>query len=364
MTARTGAVTGLRSPTGAVAAAVLAAGAAAEVAPDGSVLAAVLDWLAGAIMVAAALRTATSDRGASRLALLAASAWFLATAAPDAANPRLSAWLSLTTLAYRALLLHWVVHRAHPSSRRTRIWTGVPVLLAYPLALTGTTVSAMATIAAAGTLALVLAVASTRSDIPSEGRRPLAAASVSMAALAGLWTAGARGVVGGEAYQVLALGCISLVAWLGTQPADSRLHGAVGQLVLDLGPTGRPASPVAASLARALADPDLQIRTFHRDTGWTDELGRPYADPLTATVPLPLPLPVPSPSSTLWPAAASHSSTAHRKAATRSSQGQRPRPLVSFWKAFGSRPSPGARRSPSAGPPPDFLPSTTSSDVV
>jgi glucose-6-phosphate-specific signal transduction histidine kinase len=36
---------------------------------------------------------------------------------------------------------------------------------------------------------------------------------------------------------------------------------------------------VAASLSRALADPDLLIRTFQPDTGWTDDRGRPVADP-------------------------------------------------------------------------------------
>lgn len=68
------------------------------------------------------------------------------------------------------------------------------------------------------------------------------------------------------------------VAWHLARPT-SGLSGAVGEIVLDLGPTGQATSPVAASLARALADPDLLIRTFQPDTGWTDDRGRPVADP-------------------------------------------------------------------------------------
>jgi hypothetical protein len=251
-------------------AAVVATGVAAEVVARAPVVAPALDWSVGAAFVVAAVRATPADRRAARLGLLCAAAWYLATAtSATAAAPALRTLAALTVLAYRGPLLHWLVRHAHVViGRPTAVLLGV----GYAACLTGTVVGAAATAAVAVALAVVLMVTTRRGEVPADLRRSRASTARMLVALGGVW--GSSLLAPALSTAITTVGLLA-VAWHLSRPATSGLRGAVGDLVLDLGPARRPTSPVAASLARALADPDLLIRTYQPDTGWTDDRGRP-----------------------------------------------------------------------------------------
>ena len=50
-------------------------------------------------------------------------------------------------------------------------------------------------------------------------------------------------------------------------------------MVVELGQDDRPATPLSASLAEALGDPDLRIVVFAPEAGWRDDAGRPASAP-------------------------------------------------------------------------------------
>ena len=55
--------------------------------------------------------------------------------------------------------------------------------------------------------------------------------------------------------------------------------GAERSLAIQLGPTRRPGLPLTAQLARALADPALELRYRVPDVGWLNEQGRQVPAP-------------------------------------------------------------------------------------
>jgi hypothetical protein len=217
-----------------IAAGVLVGGAVTEAAAP-TVLAGVRDWLVGAAFVAAAL-TAPVRRD-QVLGLLTAALWFLATAVSGTWP-----WLAgAVVLAHRGPLLHWLT-----AGRRRRVL----IVAGYLVSVAGGGVAAFGTALLGGWfLGPVWAIAATGLGPPI------------------LWEY---------------VGDVSLIlaaAYLARRSLRSRPSATIGELVVDLGPTGRPAGPVTARLAAALADPDLRLRVHRPDTGWTDESGVPVEPP-------------------------------------------------------------------------------------
>lgn len=249
-------------------AAVLVGGAAVEIVGAYPPVAAVVDWIAGAAFVVAALEV--RGRLGVVMGLVTAAAWFAASV------PAVGA---VGVLAYRGPLLHWLALHA-----RDRLATRVLIVVGYGVALTGTIASAAGTAAVAAGLATTVFWTSRYRARPADLRGADSRTAVVLVLLAGLWAATAAGLLPSQASEVLTTSTLVGVAWHLSRPGSAAaLSDAVGSLVLELGPTGRPPSPLTASLARVLADPDLQVRVYQPETGWTDELGRPTGDPSAAT---------------------------------------------------------------------------------
>ncbi|MBK6870945.1 MAG: hypothetical protein IPK24_21540 [Kineosporiaceae bacterium] len=268
------------------------AGAALSVAVAGGVVevagglgvGSVLDWTLGAGFAIAAVRRSLARHTARRTADLAlglatASLWFAATGAEQLPPPWHAVATALTVIGYRGPLLHWLVCQADAPRRGP-----VLALLAvgYVAAVTGTLASAMATSAAA--LALAAVVAASARSRQDDARRVTRTTAGVLAALGIAWAASAAGAVPASARQVLdAAVLLAAAIALGGRAASGGLSGAVGSLIVELGPLGRQRAPMSETLARALADRLLQVRADDPETGWTDEFGRPVADPVAAT---------------------------------------------------------------------------------
>ena len=260
----------------AVGAAILVGGAAVEVISRQAFAAAVLDWIVGAAFVVAALLGPAGPTVA--VGLLAAAAWFLATS-PAAL---LDVWPGvgvIAVIAYRGPLLHWLVLHARVTLDATLVRP--LVVIGYAVALVGTVTSALGTSVVAACLAATVFRASGRARQPADLRSASIRIAIIFALLASLWAVSAVGWLRPPATQILTATCLLVVAWCLSRPAEAATLGdSVGSLVLELGPNRPPDSPLAAALAHALADPDLQVRTFQPDIGWTDELGRAALDPV------------------------------------------------------------------------------------
>jgi hypothetical protein len=258
-------------------AAVLAAGAAAEAAaPEPAVLLTVADYAVGAAFAVCGAWLMTAGRGWGWLSLATAGAWFAGTAA--AAAPWLPAYLGdVAALGYRAFLVHlliralWEQRPAGPG--RLLIVAGyLAVVLPVPA-------GGLATAAIMAGLAVLAARAARHS--PADRRRALAAAAFCAAALAVIWSLAAASVTGGTAAELandLALITVAAVLAAGWARRTG-LQGAINMLVVELGPSPRPAAPVSAVLAGALADPGLQVRYAVPGLGWFDENGQHVPDP-------------------------------------------------------------------------------------
>ena len=236
----------------AAAAGVLAAGAAVEVAADQSLATAVADWAVGAAFVLAAL---SRRRGpADPVALLAAVLWFLATLAltPDGWWHALDGPLAL---AYRGPVLHLL---ARPVATGRLRWPVLVAAYGVPLVV-GPAVGVWTALVAAVLGAVVWA----------RSRDRLAA--VTLAALAAVWAGTAVGPLGATAGDVALVAVAGVVALRHRTGAGDR---AVVGMVVELGQDDRPATPLSASLAEALADPDLRIAIFSPVEGWRDESGQ------------------------------------------------------------------------------------------
>jgi signal transduction histidine kinase len=203
---------------------VLALGAVAEaVAPAASPALTVADFAVGAVAAVAG----TARR--SRLAVLAGAAWFAGTLLGG-----------LALLAYRGPLLCLLL----VPRRREHLLLCVTGL--FPGAVTAVLGAAVAVVT----------------------RARLAAAGAA-AVLAAVWALGALDVTGLALVNDAAV-ALALVAGLRPRPA--------GALVVELGDR-RPGRPLTERLARALADPGLELRYELPGVGWVDERGRPAPVP-------------------------------------------------------------------------------------
>jgi signal transduction histidine kinase len=259
------------------------AGAVVE-AGSGPSVGAVLDWTIGAGFTAAAVRRSRARPTARPpvelvLGLATAALWFASTGAGLLPTQWQAVATSVTVIAYRGPLLHWLVAHAGIARRGTVL---LLLTLGYAAALTGTRASAVVTaLAALGLAAAVVRRARGRRD---DARRVARATAAVLIALGLVWAGAAADVVPTEARQVMDVAVLlCAIGLLGRSADASGLSGAVGGLVVELGPSGRHSSPVSATLARALADPLLQLRAYSPDTGWTDESGRPARDPVADT---------------------------------------------------------------------------------
>jgi signal transduction histidine kinase len=252
-------------------AAVLAAGAVAELAGPGSTaLLTGADYAVGTGFALTGAWLLATDRGSGRLSLATAATWFAGTAA--AAVPGLPAYLGdVAALAYRGFLLH-LLARALSQQRQARglrllILGGyLAVLLPSPAAGL-VTAALMAALAAAGARAAQRA--------PVDRRAAMAADVVCAAALAAAWSLAAAGIAAETGVQLgndLVLLATAAVLVAGSIRAGW-LHGGINALVVELGPSERSAAPVSALLAEALADPQLEVRYAVPGLGWFDEGG-------------------------------------------------------------------------------------------
>lgn len=236
--------------------ALLAAGAAVEVAADQSLGAGLADWAVGAALVLAGRARRRSP--VDLVALLAAALWFLATLAltPDGWWHLLDGPLAL---AYRGPVLHLLAGPVATARGRVR-W---PTLAAaYGLPLVVSTTTGLLTAGVAVALALLVTLK----------RRPEA---VVLAMLAVVWAGTALGPLGpsiGNGALLLAAGAIAVRHRTG---GDRAMAG----MVVELSQDDRPATPLSAALAEALGDPDLRIVVFAEGHGWRDDAGRPTAPP-------------------------------------------------------------------------------------
>ena len=257
-------------------AAVLAAGAVAELAGPGSTaLLTGADYAVGAGFALGGAWLLATDRGCGRLGLATAASWFAGTAA--AAVPGLPAYLGdVAVLAYRGCLVNLfactLTQQRPVRGVRVLILGGyLAVLLPGPAA-DLVTAALMAVLAAAGAWAARRA--------PADRRPALAAVAVCAAALAAVWSLAAAGAAGpglqfGNDLALLAAAVVLVAGSI----RGGWLHGAINALVVELSPSERTAAPVSALLAEALADPQLEVRYAVPGLGWFDEGGVPVNAP-------------------------------------------------------------------------------------
>jgi hypothetical protein len=250
---------------------ILAAGAAAEIAwPGPTALLTLADYAVGLAFAVCGPWLVTAGRRWGWISMAAAAGWFAGGAA--AAAPWLSPYLAnVAALSYRGFLTHLLVCAV---SQQQPIRARRPLIVAgYLAVLLPAPIDGLATAVVMALLALLAATAARRS--PADLRRALAAVALSAGALALTWSLAAAGVTAGAAADLvndLALIAAALVVATGWAREDW-LRGAVSSLVVELGPSTRPAAPISALLADALADPDLEVRYRVPGLGWFDEHG-------------------------------------------------------------------------------------------
>jgi len=222
----------------------------------------------GALLLGRATRPAL-------LALATSVAWFLGSL-DGAGTHALDALGAVLLLAYRGPLLHLLlgVPAGRVSSRRGQaLAAGAWVCAVLPLeaARPATTIAA----------ALVATDTAVRARRAGADRRPaLDAAAAAAAALAVVWALGWFEVFSATVLlvvtdiAVLAAGAVALAAAGGVWA-----RSGARALVVDLGPTRRPGQPLTSQLARALGDPELDLRYEVPGLGWVDEVGHPTPDP-------------------------------------------------------------------------------------
>ena len=260
---------------------ILVAGAAAEIAwPEPTALLTAADYAAGAAYAVCGAWLVGAGRRWGWISMATAAGWFAGTVA--AAVPWLTPYLSdVAALSYRGFLLHLFTHAIsqQPQARHQR-----PVMVAgYLAVLLPAPVDGLATTAVMAGLAVLAAWAARRS--PADLRRALATVALSASALALVWSLTAAAVIAGGAADLIndsALVAAAVVLAAGWAREDW-LRGAVSSLVVELGPSTRPAAPVVTLLADALADPDLEVSYSVPGLGWFDERGLPVAAPAAQT---------------------------------------------------------------------------------
>ena len=254
---------------------VLAAGAGAELASPGSALPLTgADYAVGAGFALASVWL-RSDRASWRLSLATAASWFAGTAA--AALPGLPAYVAdVAVLAYRGFLVHLLVRalgRPAPGRGATFLIAAGYLAVLLPVPAVGLVTAALAV-----ALAAVTGRAARRA--PADRRPVLIATAVCTAALAACWSLAAAGAAGpglqlGNDLVLLSAATVPVVC----SAQRGWLPGAISALIVELGPSDRRAAPVSAQLAKALADPDLEVRYAVPGLGWFDEAGQPVEAP-------------------------------------------------------------------------------------
>jgi signal transduction histidine kinase len=252
---------------------VLIAGAAIEVAAGGSTALSLVDWIVGAVLTAVALRNPA--RRVDRLCLLVAVMWYLATAV-DISARGWPAVADVLVLGYRGPLLHRLVQPTIAGKRRG----AVLVPIAYTGPVLAVAWSGMATAAAAGILAILVAQSAGTRGSEHRGRTDAGAVAV-LTGLGITWGAVSFGWPTGTAAIVVSDFAVVMAAWqISRSERDNRTTGTVVGMVIELSQSARPSAPLSASLAEVLADPNLQIAMRERDAEWRDEFGQPIQIPL------------------------------------------------------------------------------------
>jgi signal transduction histidine kinase len=252
---------------------ILALGAAAEaVAPAATPFATTLDWAVGAALGGGGAWLLDRAPAAGRLALLAAVTWYLGTLAGTSSG----VLAAVCVLAYRGPLLHLLL--SVPSGRLPGARARALATAAWIAGLLGPVVAAPATAAFAATVAAVV-LARARRSAPGR-RQALLATAAAAAGLSAMWWLAALDLASHATLlvlndvAVLGAGVVALAACAGAWERQ-----AAGKLVVELGADRRPDRPVTAQLARALGDPDLELRYAVPDVGWLDERGHAVPAP-------------------------------------------------------------------------------------
>jgi signal transduction histidine kinase len=198
-------------------------------------------------------------------AFMFAVAWFVGTAIGGG---------SYLVLFYRGPLLQLLLGVGRPQVRGYALITGagyVGGLMPFRIASVATIVVSLASAAA-------LVEGARRST--AANRTASRAAALSSVTLALVWSLSSRGVVSTSAATVL----VDVVTAVGLAVAIATTSGvwareAERALVVDLGPMHQAVLPLTRRVARALADPALELRYRLPDETWVNELGRTVEAP-------------------------------------------------------------------------------------
>jgi hypothetical protein len=241
-------------------------------APAGAAWLALLDAVVALAFAGGAAAVAAVSLRTADLALAIAATWALGTFAAGGDLP------AALILVHRAPLAVLVL--TYPGAR-LRSAAGRAIALAAvvaPFTPAGVRAGATAGVIGAAALAVAAGVGSTAPVLrPPRAAAALTGAVIAAAAGAGagaaeLWGATALLVV----YDVVLL---TAAAGLLIPLASGRWSAvAASSLALELG-TGAPGAPITAGLADVLRDPELELRLRVPGGRWTDEAGRPAAEP-------------------------------------------------------------------------------------
>ena len=259
----------------AAAAALLGAGAAAEAAApavaDGLRIA---DFAAGATLGCLSAWLLGRNTSAALVGGAAAVAWFLGTLA-DADAGWAAAIGAASALAYRGPLVHLLL--LAPRERLDRPLKRGTAASAWAAGFLPSGVGGPATAVLAASGAAEQAAGSRRA--PADSRRAMWATAGCLAALSALWAAAAAGA-GGTGLLLLNDLAVAIAGAVALTAAGGLwARGRAGALVVDLGAQDLAHAPVTDRLARALADPDLEIRDALPSGRWVDERGHAVAAP-------------------------------------------------------------------------------------
>ena len=176
-----------------------------------------------------------------------------------------------TLLAYRGPLLQLLLQV--PDESRDRRALRALVASAWVAAVLPFSIASPVT---AGLAVVVAAVLVRRAQAaPADSRGAARAAAAASVVLAAIWAVASARLTAGSVLLVVA--DLAVLAAVGVALAAASgfwVRGAERALVIELGPSSRPGLPLTTRIARALADPDLEIRYALPGLGWVDERGR------------------------------------------------------------------------------------------
>ena len=232
-----------------------------------------LDLTVGCGAAAGAVRLT----GRARVLTLAfAVLWFGGTL-DEAGSGLLGGVGSVLLLAYRGPLLQLLL-AVGSRGRSTRFSIGVAAAGWLAALLPFAVASPLTPVLAATVGGLLLLRASAGS---SDARPAVRAAAAAAFALALLWGVAAAGERHGRV--LLGLGDVAVGTAIAIALASASgfwAREAERALVIKLGAARRPGLPLTTRLARALADPELEVRYLVPDVGWVNERGDVVAPPV------------------------------------------------------------------------------------